>query len=69
MTNSIDFSEDYADPESGIVNYATVLGLMPRVEGRTYADSIYEFLPALKRWYPEMLNETKAFAGSRESGA
>jgi len=49
MTNSIDFSEDYADPESGIVHYATVLGLMPRVEGRSYANSIYEFLPNMTK--------------------
>ena len=48
MTNSMDFSEDYADPESGIVHYAIVLGLMPPVEGRTYANSIYEYLPTLK---------------------
>lgn len=47
MTNSMDFSEDYADPESGIVQYAIVLGLMPPVEGRTYANSIYEYLPTL----------------------
>ena len=48
MTNSLDFTEDYADPESGIVHYAIVLGLMPPVEGRTYANSIYEYLPTLK---------------------
>jgi hypothetical protein len=28
-----------------------------------------EFLPALERWYPEMLNETKDFAGLQENGA
>ena len=48
MTNSMDFSEDYADPESGIVHYGIVLGLMPPVEGRTYANSIYEYLPTLQ---------------------
>ncbi|MEO1128483.1 MAG: serine hydrolase [Planctomycetota bacterium] len=47
MTNSMDFSEDYADPESGIVHYAIVLGLMPAVEGRSYAASIYDYLPTL----------------------
>jgi len=47
MSNSMDFSEDYADPESGIVHYGIVLGLMPQVEGRTYADSIYSYLPTL----------------------
>ncbi len=49
MTNSMDFSEDYADPESGIVHYAIVLGLMPQVEGRTYANSLYDYLPTLQK--------------------
>ncbi|WP_018968583.1 serine hydrolase domain-containing protein [Rubritalea marina] len=47
MTNSIDFTEDYADPESGIVHYAGVLGLMPQVPGKKYASSIYQYLPTL----------------------
>jgi CubicO group peptidase (beta-lactamase class C family) len=47
MTNSMDFSEDYADPDSGIVHYATVLGLMEPAPGKTYADSIYEYLVTL----------------------
>ncbi len=38
MTNSMDFSEDYADPESGIVHYATVLGFMAPQEGKEYAN-------------------------------
>jgi hypothetical protein len=49
MTNSMDFSEDYADPESGIVHYAIVLGLFPPVEGRTYAPNMYEYLPTLNK--------------------
>ena len=49
MTNSMDFTEEYADPESGIVHYATVLGLMPPVAGRTYAKNMYEYLPSLKK--------------------
>lgn len=49
MTNSMDFSEDYADPESDIVHYGTVLGLMEPVPGRTYANSIYEYLPTLDK--------------------
>jgi len=49
MTNSMDFSEDYADPESGIVHYGIVLGLMPPVESRTYAPNMYEYLPTLKK--------------------
>ena len=48
MTNSVDFTEDYADPESGIVHYATVLGFMAPVPGKEYAGSIYEFLPTLE---------------------
>lgn len=47
MTNSMDFSEDYADPESGIVEYATVLGFMDPQPNRTYADSIYRYLITL----------------------
>jgi CubicO group peptidase (beta-lactamase class C family) len=49
MTNSMDFSEDYADPNSGIVHYATVLGFMAPQEGKEYANSIYEFLPTIKQ--------------------
>ena len=49
MTNSMDFSEDYADPESGIQHYATVLGLMEPVAGKTYAANIYEYLTTLKK--------------------
>ncbi|MCL9774247.1 serine hydrolase domain-containing protein [Vibrio methylphosphonaticus] len=49
MTNAMDFSEDYADPNSGIVQYGIVLGLMEPEEGKTYANSIYEFLPSLPR--------------------
>ena len=48
MTNSMDFSEDYADPESGIVHYGGVLGLMPQVAGKKYASSIYQYLPTLQ---------------------
>ncbi|MEM6571323.1 MAG: serine hydrolase [Planctomycetota bacterium] len=48
MTNSMDFSEDYADPRSGICNYGVVLGFMNPVEGETYAPGLYEFLPAQK---------------------
>ena len=44
MTNAIDFSEDYADPKSGIVHYAIVLGFMNPVPGQEYADSIYDYL-------------------------
>ncbi len=47
MTNSMDFTEIYDDPDSGIRHYGVVLGLMPAVEGRSYANSIYEYLPTL----------------------
>lgn len=47
MTNAMDFSEDYADPDSGIVHYATVLGLMEPVPGQEYADNIYDGLVTL----------------------
>jgi len=47
MTNSMDFTEVYDDPESGIRHYGTVLGLMEPMPGRTYANSIYEYLPTL----------------------
>ena len=47
MTNSMDFSENYADPESGIVYYATVLGFMEPQQGKKYEDSIYSYLPTL----------------------
>lgn len=49
MSNSMDFNEDYADPESGIVHYGVVLGLMEPIPGRTYAGSIYEYLPTLPK--------------------
>lgn len=49
MTNSIDFSEDYADPNSGIVQYGKVLGLMESGPDEKLANSIYEFLPSLAK--------------------
>ncbi len=49
MTNSMDFDEDYADPDSGIRHYGVVLGLMEPIAGRSYANSIYEYLPTLKK--------------------
>lgn len=47
MTNSMSFSEDYADPESGIVQYAKVLGLMEAEAGEISVGSIYEYLVGL----------------------
>lgn len=49
MTNAMDFSEKYADPNSGIQHYGVVLGLMTPQPGKTYANSIYEYLPTLKK--------------------
>lgn len=49
MTNSMDFSEIYDDPDSGIRHYGVVVGLMEPVAGRKYASSIYEYLPTLPK--------------------
>ena len=48
MTSSMDFSEDYDDPESDMSHYIIVLGMQQPIEGRTYANSIYEYLPTLQ---------------------
>jgi len=48
MTNSMDFTEDYADPRSGIRTYGAVLGWTPKVEGIEYPASLYEYLVTLK---------------------
>ena len=47
MTNSMRFSEDYADPASDIVEYTVVLGLNEPEPGRNYADNIYDYLVTL----------------------
>ena len=47
MTNSMNFSEDYADPKSGIRHYGAVLGLMEPQPGIDYAANIYEYLATL----------------------
>ena len=43
MTNSMDFSEDYADPSSGIWRYGAALGWM-EAPGSSVSESLYEFL-------------------------
>ncbi len=48
MTNSIDFSEDYADTTSGIAQYGLALGLLD-FPGATAPDSIYQFLATLQK--------------------
>lgn len=47
MTNSMEFSEDYADPRSGIRQYSAVLGWTEPVEGIEYEDNLYDYLGTL----------------------
>ncbi len=47
MTNSMDFTEDYADPRSGIRQYGAVIGWTEKVDGIEYADSLYQYLASL----------------------
>ena len=49
MTNSMSFSEDYADPESDAIHYGIVLGWMEPQPGKKYADSLYAYLPTLSK--------------------
>jgi len=48
MTNSMDFTEVYDDPNSGIMTYVSVLGWKPKQPGREYPDSLYDYLVTLK---------------------
>jgi CubicO group peptidase (beta-lactamase class C family) len=48
MTNSMDFTEDYADPRSGIRTYGAVLGWTAKVPDVEYPDSLYKYLVTLK---------------------
>ena len=47
MTASMDFSEDYADPNSGITQYTKVLGFKAAPPEEIPADNIYEYLATL----------------------
>jgi CubicO group peptidase (beta-lactamase class C family) len=47
MTNSMDFTEDYADPKSGIRIYGATLGWTEKVGGIEYQDSLYDYLVTL----------------------
>lgn len=47
MTASVGFSEDYADPESGITQYTKVLGFLDAPAEEIPADNIYEYLATL----------------------
>ncbi len=49
MTASLDFSEDYADPNSGITQYSKVLGLREAPPEEIPADSIYAYLATLPK--------------------
>ncbi|NOD36275.1 MULTISPECIES: serine hydrolase [unclassified Ruegeria] len=49
MTASLDFSEDYADPNSGITQYSKVLGLREAPADEIPADSIYSYLATLPK--------------------
>jgi CubicO group peptidase (beta-lactamase class C family) len=49
MTNSMDFTEDYADPRSGIRTYGAVLGWTKPVPGIKYEDNLYDYLVTLKK--------------------
>ena len=48
MTNSMDFSEDYADPTSSIVRYGRVLGWLDAEPGDDAA-GLYDFLATLQK--------------------
>lgn len=48
MVNSMDFNEDYADLESGIVRYGMALGWL-EIPGRTAPESLYELLATLQK--------------------
>lgn len=47
MTASVGFSEDYADPNSGITQYTKVLGFKEAPPEEISANSIYEYLATL----------------------
>ncbi len=48
MVNSMAFSEDYADPSSGIVRYGQVLGWVPPSPDGLQCDTLYDFLVTLE---------------------
>jgi len=49
MTNSMDFTEVYSDPRSGIRTYGAVLGWTQPVEDVKYPESLYDYLVTLKK--------------------
>jgi CubicO group peptidase (beta-lactamase class C family) len=49
MVNSMDFTEDYADPGSGIVRYGQTLGWLQAPADELPADNLYDFLVTLPK--------------------
>ncbi|NLR72941.1 serine hydrolase [Novosphingobium sp. ERN07] len=49
MTTALDFSEDYADPNSGIGAYSAALALTPRPEGYAGPTDLATFLPTISK--------------------
>jgi len=49
MTNSMDFTEVYSDPRSGIRTYGAVLGWTQPVADIKYPESLYDYLVTLKK--------------------
>lgn len=49
MTNSMEFTEDYADPESGVRRYGAVLGWMEPIPGKKYESNLYDYLVTLEK--------------------
>lgn len=49
MTNSMEFTEEYADPMSGIRRYGAVLGWTEPVAGIKYEKNLYDYLVTLQK--------------------
>jgi CubicO group peptidase (beta-lactamase class C family) len=49
MTTAIDYSEDYADPNSSFMSYARAAGMMPLPPGYTGPTSIYDFVRGIAK--------------------
>ena len=49
MTTAIDYSEDYADPNSSFLPYARATGVMPLPPGYTGPTSIYDFVRGIAK--------------------
>ena len=49
MTTALDYSEDYADPNSSFLPYARAAGMMPLPPGYTGPTSIYDFVRGIAK--------------------